>query len=176
MICNSPSFHYYYNLAQVIDSIMLSFVIYTDHLSVTQNWHSCFWLSVVVVRAHAHLGGENVSEVENEIATVIADILLDKSSDQRSRILELVQHKVIAGNKGQSIVLYIYCQTTEELQQLHEALSTGQLQYSVELCFNSLLTRSQKIAVAAITVSNEEFQKARMYFEGQNLFPIHLIQ
>jgi hypothetical protein len=101
---------------------------------------------------------------------MIAGILIDRSIDQPSRILELVQHKVIAAKTGQSIVLYIYCKTIEELQQLHESLTSGRLKDSVELCFKSLLNRSQKIAVAALTTSDEEFQKMQKYFKGQNLF------
>src|SRR5688572_14564119 len=103
---------------------------------------------------------------------MMANILIEKSVDQRNRILELVQHKVIAAKTGQSIVLYIYCKIIEELQGLQESLISGRLKDSVELCFNSLLKPPRKIAVSALIASDEEFQKMRTYFKGENFYPM----
>ena len=91
------------------------------------------------------------------------------------RILELAMVKVIAAKKGQSVVLYIYCKTIEDLQQLQKSLISGRLKDSVEMLFNSLLIRSQKTKVAALTTDFEEFQNMRTYFKGRNLFPMQSI-
>jgi len=127
------------------------------------------------VRVHASLDGENVTETEKEISTAIANMIInDRSTDEASRILELVNLKVIAAKIGQSVVLYIYCKTIEDLQQLHESLISGRLKDSVEMLFNSLLIRSQKTKVAALTTDFEEFQKMRTYFKGRNLILMQL--
>lgn len=99
----------------------------------------------------------------------MTELLIENSIDQPSRILELVHRRVIAARTGQSIVLYVYCKAIEELQDLKGSLTSGQLKVSVELWFNSFLVRSQKIAVASLTVSKEELQDMQTYFEGQNL-------
>jgi len=52
-----------------------------------------------VVRVHANLDGENITEIESEMSAMLANILIDRSIDQPNRILELVQHKVIAANR-----------------------------------------------------------------------------
>ena len=128
------------------------------------------------MRVHASLDGENVTETEKEISTAIANMIInDRSTDEASRILELVNLKVIAAKIGQSVVLYIYCKTIEDLQQLHDSLISGRLKDLVELWFNSLLIRSQKTKLVALTTDDEEFQKMRTYFRGQNLFPVQLI-
>lgn len=121
------------------------------------------------------MDAENVTEDEREIVTMIADILINRSIDQPSRILELVNHRVIAARTGQSVVLYIYCKTIEDLEQLHESLLSGRLKNSVELWFNFLLKRSEKITVSAVTVPNEEFQTIGTKLKGNNLFSIEVI-
>ena len=128
------------------------------------------------MRVHAHLDGENVTETENEISTTIANMIInDRSTEDADRILELVTLKVIGAKTGQSVVLYIYCKTNEELQQLHESLTSGRLKDSVENWFSRLLNRSQKIAVASLTTPTEEFENMRTYFKGQNLLPLRTI-
>jgi len=123
------------------------------------------------VRVYAKSVGENVSEAENEISTAIANMITsDRSTEAADRLLELVNLKVIGARTGHSIILYIYCKTIEELQRLHELLSSGRLRDSVELWFNHLLNRSQKIAVTTLTMSTEEFQKMRAYLLGNSSF------
>lgn len=125
------------------------------------------------MRVIAKLDGENVTEAENEISTAIANMITnDRSTEEANRILELVNLKVIGVKTGQSILLYIYCKTIEELQRLHEMLNSGRLKDSVELCFNRLLNRSQKITVTTLTVSTQEFQKVRTYFTGNFTFTL----
>src|SRR6218665_543683 len=128
-----------------------------------------FLLFIVVVRVHANLDGENVDEAENEIVTRMAKMLIENSIDQPSRIFTLVHQRVIAAKKGQSIVLYIHCKTIQELQELKDSLTSGQLKDSVELWFNSLLVGSQKIALASLTISDGELWKIQTYIKGQNL-------
>src|SRR6218665_1568822 len=94
---------------------------------------------------------------------------MDKPVYQTSRILGLVPG-VIAARIGHSVVLYIYCKNIKELEGLNELLALGRLKDSIELLFKSLLIRSQNITVAALTVSDGEFQKMREYFKGQILF------
>lgn|SRR6218665_1312084 len=132
---------------------------------------ACFGLFIAVVRAHVNLDGVNVNKTESELVTKITNLLIDSSIDQRNRILELVNNKVIAVKPGQSIVLYIYCKTIEYLQELEESLTSRQLKDSVEVWFNDLLHRSDRIIVTTITVSDDEFQRMRKNFKGQNLFP-----
>ena len=123
-------------------------------------------LLLVIVRAHINLFGEIVTEDENEIASKVENLLINSSIDESRRILGLVESRVIAAKTGKSIVLYIYCKTIEGLEQLHGLLISGRLKNSVEIWFNSLLPRSQKIIVAALTISTEEFQKMRTFFKG----------
>src|SRR6218665_844402 len=94
---------------------------------------------------------------------------MDKPVYQTSRILGLVPG-VIAARIGHSVVLYIYCKNIKELQELHELLILGRLKDSIELLFKSLLIPSQNIKVAALAVSDGEFQKMIEYFKGENLF------
>jgi len=96
-------------------------------------------------------------------------MLIENSIDQPSRIFTLVHQRVIAAKKGQSIVLYIHCKTIQELQELKDSLTSGQLKDSVELWFNSLLVGSQKIALASLTISDGELRKIQTYMKGQNL-------
>lgn len=105
------------------------------------------------------MDGEDITEAENEIVRTIADILLN----QPNRIRELVHQKVIAAKKGHSIDLYIYCETNEDLEELHESLASGRFKDSIELWFNTLLTRSQKIALTEVKIINEGIHK---FFKG----------
>lgn len=136
--------------------------------------HSCRILFVaVIVRIHASLDETlaNVTEAEEEISSAFASTVSGKSLEEINRILQLTQFKCIAAKRGQSIVLYAYCGTVEELQQLREMLANGRLlRDSVELLFNRLLTRSQKIAVTIVTIYAEEFDKGEKYFQGVLVF------
>lgn len=122
------------------------------------------------MRVHANLDGENVSEAENEISTAMANMILDRSIEEANRIFQLAQLKVIAAKKGQSIVLYIYCMTIEDVQQLYQSLISASLKVSLELLFNRLLSRSLKIAVTTVIVSNQELLRIQTYFNGENFF------
>ena len=102
-------------------------------------------------------------------------VINDRSTQEAGRILGLAMAKVIAAKKGQSIVLYTYCNAIEDLQTLHESLISGRLKDSVEIWFNSLLIRSRTTKVIALTTNAEEFQKMQTYFKGQNLFTMQLI-
>ena len=97
-------------------------------------------------------------------------IINDRSVQAAGRILGLALAKVIAAKKGQSVVLYIYCNAIEDLQQLHDSVISGRLKESVELWFNSLLIRSQETKVVALTTDFKELQKMITYLKGQNLF------
>jgi len=81
--------------------------------------------------------------------------------------LGLALAKVIAAKKGQSVVLYIYCNAIEDLQQLHDSVISGRLKESVELWFKSLLNEPKDIAVTAMSVFTEEPHRKRTYFKGQ---------
>lgn len=122
------------------------------------------------MKTHANLSGENVTQTEKELVTKIEYLLSDYSVDDPRRIFDIIKSNAIAAKQGQSIVLYIYCKIIEELQLLHELLTSGQLKDSVELWFKSLLVGSQIITVASLRASAEEFQKLRKYFKGENLF------
>lgn len=96
---------------------------------------------------------------------MIASIFIDRSIDQPNRILGLVP-KVIAAKTGQSIVLYVYCKSIKDLEQLKDESTTGRLRNSVEMWFNSILTRPKRITVAALTIFTEDFPSMRTYFQG----------
>lgn len=118
------------------------------------------------MRARVNLDGENVTEDENEIASMVGNLLINRSVDESRKILGFGESRVIAAKTGKSIVLYIYCKTIKDLEQLNESLTAEKLTNSVELLFNSLLPRTKTITVAALTISTEEFQKMRTYFKG----------
>lgn len=129
---------------------------------------------LVVVRVHANLDESlaNVSDTEDELSSTMASMVSGKSIEEISRILQLTEFKCIAVKRGQSVVVYVYCGTAEELQQLQQMLVTGSLKDSAELLFNRLLNRSQKIAVTIVTIHPEEFEKGEKYFQGKESFSI----
>lgn len=124
------------------------------------------------MRAHAHLGGplEDVTTAEEQISTAIAYVLSGISIAGSNRILELAQLKVIAAKKGQSVVVYIWCETVEELFRLYELLTSGHLRECVEQLFNQLLTWSQKVAVKDVKMNDDEFKRIKECFRGDELF------
>lgn len=107
---------------------------------------------------------------EDEISTAFEKMLIGRSITERSRLLDIFQLKVIDAKKGQSIVLYIYCETVEELLRLQELLTSGCLKDAAERLFNKLLTRSQEVAVENATLNDEEFKRMKAYFTGDQLF------
>ena len=129
-------------------------------------------MSSVVVRVHAHLEGplEDVTPTEDAISTTIAIALSGTSIEERSRIWERAQLKLIAAKKGQSVVLYVWCETVEELFHLHESLTSGHLKDSVELLFNHLLTTFQKVVLKRVTMQDEELKLIKGYITGDQLF------
>lgn len=126
------------------------------------------------MRVHANLDESlaNVSDTEDELSSTMASMVSGKSIEEINRILQLTQFKCIAVKRGQSVVVYAYCGTAEELQQLQEMLVTGSLNESVQQLFNRLLNRSQKIAVTIVTIHPEEIEKGEKYFQGKESFCI----
>lgn len=107
-----------------------------------------------------------VNRTEDAISDQLADFLSNRSIEEAQRILELTQLKVIAAKKGQSIYLYVYCATLEELTALYNLLVTGAVKTIVETLFNKLVSREDRIVVS-YTYSEEEYNKCKSYFEGQ---------
>lgn len=129
---------------------------------------------LVVARVHVKLDGplEKVKPAEDEIVTTIASVLNGTSIADSIRIWQRVHLKLIAARKGQSIVLYIWCETKEDLLRVHDSLTSCRLKDPVEQFFNQLLTQSRKVAVNTITVNDEEFRRMKAYFTGNQLFNI----
>lgn len=86
--------------------------------------------------------------------------------EEGQRKLQLAGMKLIAAKKGESIYLYVYCATHEELTELHNLLVTGTVKTIVETLFNKLVSREKRIVVS-YTYSEEEYMKCKSYFEGQ---------
>lgn len=129
------------------------------------------------MRVHANLDGgslANVSDTEDELSSAMALMISGRSIEEISRILQLTHFKCIAVKRGQSVVVYAYCGTEEELEQLHEMWVSGSLRETVELMFNQLLIRSQIIAVTNVTISNEELENGEKYLKGKESFPLLL--
>lgn len=124
------------------------------------------------MKVHARLDGplETVTTAEDKIVTTIESVLSGTSIAESSRILEILQMRLVAARIGQSIVLYIWCKTVEELLRFYEFLTSGRLKDTAELLFNQLLTLSQKVVVRNITMSDEEFESIKAYFTGDQLF------
>lgn len=144
------------------------------------------------MRVHAQLNSEEVDETEEEIITRFASVLSGKSLEASNRIL-VGTLNVIAAKKGQSVVLYIYCKTLKDLIHLQEMNASGKLRTIiqtiftqllshvfwtkvnvenlksvVESLFNQLLCQSQ-IHQITIDFDDDEYNKCRSYFPGENL-------
>ena len=124
------------------------------------------------MRVHAHLEGplESVTSVEDELVSRIGNVISGMSIEERSRILGLAQFKFVASKRGQSVVLYIWCETEEELCRLYEFLISGRLKDSAEQLFNQLLTQTQNVAVKDVTMKDDEFERLKACFTGDQLF------
>lgn len=117
----------------------------------------------MVPRVTAHLVGtiEDVTLAEDEIVTRVAS----GTSDAKINGM-----RIIAAKKGNSIVLYVWCEKVEELLRLEGLKTSGHLQESIEQLFNQLLNRSEKIAVKEIKMDDEELERMKEYFTGDQLF------
>lgn len=132
------------------------------------------FLFLVVTKVHINLDGplEDVTRTEDEISTTIASALNGTSIAERMRILKLAEFKLIAAAKGQSIVFYIWCETAEELSRLQKYLISGRLKDSVERLFNQQLTLSKEVVVNSVKMNEEEFERMKTYFTGDQLLNI----
>lgn len=113
-------------------------------------------------------GPEAATAVENEIVARIESLLGDMNLEDTSRIrvLERLQVKLFAARIGQSVNLYILCETVDELMHLSDLLTSGELQRSIEIWFNQLVYRSERVQVIT-TVSQETLEKCKKFLEGQ---------
>ena len=108
-----------------------------------------------MVRVHGDLGNDkDADHTEDNIISIIADILSGKSLEETSRILKKTELKVIAAKKGHSVVLYVYCRTDKELMDLYEMNLSGTLRSTIERLFSQLLLCSTTTEHDEVTVEN----------------------
>ena len=69
----------------------------------------------------------HVNQVEDELITKITEVLEDRSLGDSARILECSQLRLIAAKRGNSVILYFFCQTMTELVHLKELQTSGKL-------------------------------------------------
>jgi hypothetical protein len=115
-----------------------------------------------------------VNPIEDALVDRLTELLRDRSIEEARRILAMTELKIVASKTGESIYLYVYSETLEELMELHSLLITGAVKTIVETLFNKLVSRHDLI-VASCTYSEEEFDKCISYFEGQLCISVVLL-
>lgn len=141
----------------------------------------------VIIEPHVTITGveKRVERSENHLVETIKSLLKGKTSDEKTRIMELVQLgnddvKLISARKSGSIALYFHCKSLHGLLHLHHLLSSGRLQTIVEAAFNGILRSCDaatftavdedamdEIGVFMIRWPNNEFNKCKEFLQGK---------
>ena len=106
---------------------------------------------------------------EKEIVERIDSALSSMSLEESRCLLEKLHLKVLAARTGHSVILYVLCETIDELMHLSKRLASGELQSDIEQLFNQLISRTEKVQVLT-SVSEETVNKCTMFLEGQLSF------
>lgn len=112
---------------------------------------------------------QNISDTEEQISSKLSEIILAKISDSSveatRRILNQIGLKVIAVKKGNSVVLYVYCKVTEELNCMEQFITSGSINYVLNKIFVSCLSSLDRLDVKT-RINSGKLKTSRKFITG----------
>lgn len=102
---------------------------------------------------------KNLDETETLIVDEMTKLLTQRnvSTDQAHRLLAATELKIIAVNRGHSIVLYVLCSKKEELDHLIKMIDNSEIKNLLEELF-PLLIHNIMIKVLSVKILEREKQ------------------
>lgn len=121
-----------------------------------------------IVRIHATLESENLTEAETQIVNEMTNLLFQRSTslEQANRLLSAMQLNVLAVKRGQSIVLYIACIREEEFVYLYQIIDNLEMKRILQQLFN-LLVENFKIKVLMVKIHDRDITSAKQLFQKE---------
>lgn len=106
----------------------------------------------------------HLRQVLDEVFTSMSNLLIDRPPNEAVRLLELVECKLIAVQKGESVVLYFICKTVEELTFLSDNVRNGHLKIFIQRVFRQFLP---VVLVTKFDFSCDEYNRYTLYFSAR---------
>lgn len=120
---------------------------------------------------HATVENDNLDETEEQIVDEMANLLTNMSPEQANRLLTAAQLKIIAVNRGRSIVLYICCSNEDELIRLCKMIDNSEMKKFLEQLFN-LIIRDTWIKIQTVKIFERDLANTKLFFKSKAMFNI----
>lgn len=117
-----------------------------------------------------------IDPAEEEIVHQIDEIMQNKTPEETRHLLEaylrLKNSGLMFAKRRKSIVFYFHCKSLEQLRRFLELLAMEELQKTIEMLYNRVLSTSSNVRVK-VTWNDAEYNKAERKLQGTITLPLH---
>lgn len=111
-----------------------------------------------------------IDPAEEEIVHQIDEIMQNKTPEETRHLLEaylrLKNSGLMFAKHHKSIVFFFHCRSLEQLRRFLELLATEELQKSIEMLYNRILSTLSNVRVK-VTWNDVEYNKAERKLQGR---------